>query len=144
MFAIDDEKLPPPNPAVAAHASSSQNCAPALWCSSQPLGTTTASSTVGISSKAALMAVHLLPPNLGTAKVYGRRSMEPTRFGTAVSQNCWGKESLIPTLPRLITTIVHSTQTLKPMCSANTDKTRFFRASDLPVRSQNSSSSGSH
>src|SRR5215217_3357195 len=56
------------------------------------------------------------------------RSAEPIRFGTAVSQNCSGSDSVIPTLPRLITTIVHSTQTLKPMCSANTERNRFFRA----------------
>jgi hypothetical protein len=43
----------------------------------------------------------------------------------------------------LITTIVHSTQTLKPRCSAKTEKTRFLRAILLPRLSQNRSSSGS-
>ena len=32
----------------------------------------------------------------------------------------------MPALPRLRTTIVHSTQTLKPRCSAKIEKTRFF------------------
>ena len=40
----------------------------------------------------------------------------------------------MPTLPRLRTTIVQSTQTQKPMCSANIDKTRFLRAIRWPVR----------
>ena len=42
----------------------------------------------------------------------------------------------MPTLPRLITTIVHSTQTLKPRFSAKIEKIRFLRAIALPVASQ--------
>src|SRR5688572_7278333 len=42
-----------------------------------------------------------------------------------------------------MTTIVHSTQTLKPRCSAKIDNARFLRAIRLPVRSQNASFSGS-
>ena len=46
-------------------------------------------------------------------------------------------------LPRLITTIVHSTQIEKPRCSAKIEKARFLRAMRLPVASQNCSFSGS-
>ena len=49
----------------------------------------------------------------------------------------------MPTLPRLRTTIVHSTQTLKPMCSAKIEKMRFLRAIRSPVRRPERSSSGS-
>src|SRR5215212_1296228 len=107
MLAIDDEKLPPPTPAVAAHASRIQNCASALWEASQPLGTTMATSSTGMSNSDALTVVHSRPPKRGTANVYGMRSVEPIRFGTAVSQNCSGTESAMPTFARLITTIVH-------------------------------------
>ena len=40
----------------------------------------------------------------------------------------------IPALPRLRTTIVHSTQMLKPRCSAKIENARFLRAIRLPVR----------
>lgn len=102
-----------------------------------------ASSSVGISSSDALIVVQARPPNLGTAKVYGILRKEPMRLGTAVSRNSSGTERVIPTLPRFSTTIVHSTQMLNPMCSANTDHARFLRAMRLPVCSQNSSFSGS-
>src|SRR3954447_4421202 len=49
----------------------------------------------------------------------------------------------MPMLPRLSTTIVHSTQMLKPMCSANIESMRFLRAIFSPVAAQNSSLSGS-
>src|SRR3954453_4552948 len=71
------------------------------------------------------------------------RSADPIRLGSAVSQNCSGSESVIPTLPRLITTIVQSTQMLKPKCSAKIEKERFLRAIRSPFSSQNRSSSGS-
>src|SRR5215211_7561947 len=70
------------------------------------------------------------------------RRAEPIRFGTAVSQNCSGSDSVIPTLPRLITTIVHSTQTLLLKGSATTERNRFLRAIRRPFCSQNSSFSG--
>jgi hypothetical protein len=49
----------------------------------------------------------------------------------------------MPMLPRLMTTIVHSTQTLKPRCSAKIDQIRFRWATFLPVVSQKTASSGS-
>src|SRR5437763_9043222 len=110
MLVIDDEKLPPPNPAVAAHARRIQNCVSWLWWASQPLGRMIATSATGMNSSDALIPVHSRPPNLGTAKVYGRRSPEPIRLGNAVSQNDSGSDSTIPMLARLITMIVHSTQ----------------------------------
>jgi hypothetical protein len=69
MLAIDEEKLPPPRPAVAAQASSTASWVPWLWPASHPLGTTRASRSVGINSSEALMVVHARPPNRGTAKV---------------------------------------------------------------------------
>ena len=50
------------------------------------------------------------------------------RLGTSVNRNSSDTESVIPMLPRLRTTIVHSTQTLNPMCSANIEKMRFLLA----------------
>ncbi len=69
MLAIEEEKLPPPTPAVAAHASRTQNWVSWPCPASHPLGTTVASSRVGIKSSEALVAVHARPPNLGTANV---------------------------------------------------------------------------
>src|SRR5919204_378153 len=57
MFAIDEEKLPPPKPAVAAQANRTQNWAPWLSPATQPLGTTIARSRAGISSSEALIVV---------------------------------------------------------------------------------------
>jgi exopolyphosphatase / guanosine-5'-triphosphate,3'-diphosphate pyrophosphatase len=47
MFAMDEEKLPPPTPAVAAQASRTQSWVACPWWASQPLGTTTATSVAG-------------------------------------------------------------------------------------------------
>ena len=69
MFAIEEEKLPPPRPAEAAHSARTQICVACDCASSQPLGTRNASSEVGISSSDALMPVHRRPPNRGTANV---------------------------------------------------------------------------
>ena len=69
MFAIEEEKFPPPRPAEAAHSASTQICVEWLCSSSQPLGTRNASSVTGMNSSEALMPVHLRPPNLGTANV---------------------------------------------------------------------------
>src|SRR5918997_2591774 len=144
MFAIDEEKSPPPKPAVAAHSASTHICVQWLWSCSQPLGTSKASSSTGISSSDALMPVHARPPNRGTANVYGIRSVAPTRFGSAMSKNCSDSDSVKPALARLMTTIVHSTQIENPRCSAKIDSVRFLRAIRRPPDSQNASSSGSH
>src|SRR2546423_864538 len=125
MLAIDDEKLPPPNPAVAAQSTSTHSWVECACCASHPLGTTIARRSVGMSSRAALTAVHARPPNLGTAKVYGMRSTDPTRFGTRVRRNSSDTDSEMPMLPRLRTTTVHSTQTQNPTCSAYIDQSRF-------------------
>src|SRR3954452_6015074 len=127
MLAIDEEKLPPPTPAVAAQATRTQNCVSCDCEASPPLGTTSATSSAGMNSRLALIVVHVRPPKRGTANVYGMRSAEPTRFGTAVSQNCSGSDSVIPALPRLRTMIVHSTQMLKPRCSAKIETMRLRR-----------------
>src|SRR5207302_4026885 len=106
MFAIDDEKLPPPTPAVAAHSSSTHSWVSWLWCRSHPLGTTMAKRSVGMSSRAALIVVHARPPNLGTANVYGMRNIEPMRLGTSVRRNNSDTDRLMPMFARLMTTIV--------------------------------------
>ncbi len=69
MFDIEEEKLPPPNPAVAAQPSSTQNCVSWACSANQPLGTTIASSRQGIISSEALIVVQSRPPKRGTAKV---------------------------------------------------------------------------
>src|SRR3569832_471061 len=71
------------------------------------------------------------------------RSSEPIRFGTSVSRNNSETDNVMPWLARLRTMIVHTTQMLNPMCSANIDHIKFFLAIFDPERSQKSSSSGS-
>jgi hypothetical protein len=70
------------------------------------------------------------------------RRVEPTRFGSAIIQNCSESDIVMPTFARLMTMIVHSTQMLNPRFSAKIEKTRFLRAIALPVCSQKASSSG--
>ncbi len=62
MLAIEEAKLPPPKPAVAATASSAAN---GRW----GWATAQASDTQGISRSAAEAVVQLRPPKTGTAKV---------------------------------------------------------------------------
>jgi len=69
MFAIEEEKFPPPRPADAAQSASTHICVEWLCWSSQPVGTRKASSVTGISSSEALIVVHTRPPNFGTANV---------------------------------------------------------------------------
>src|SRR5687768_5988750 len=126
MFAIEEEKLPPPTPAVAAQAIRIHICVPCDCAASQPLGTRNASSAVGMISSDALIVVHARPPYLGTAKVYGIRRNDPTRFGTATRMNSSEIDSVMPMFARLMTTIVHSTQMLNPRFSAKIEKIRFF------------------
>ena len=62
MFAIDEAKLPPPTPAVAAIRQNAQyGVAGSLH--------GVRDSSVGTSSSSALTTVQLRPPNLGTANV---------------------------------------------------------------------------
>src|SRR5438105_5720336 len=114
MVAIDEEKFPPPTPAVAAQISSTSNCVLWLCPCIHPLGTRNASSVVGMNNSDALIVVHIRPPNFGTANVYGIRIAEPTRFGIDTSQN--DSDTLIgsPAAARLSTTTDQSTQMAKP------------------------------
>src|SRR5215217_4142643 len=98
---------------------------------------------VGISSSSAETTVQFRPPNFGTAKVYGSRSSEPTRFGMATSQNSCCGVKLKPALASIAALTLHSSQTEKPRCSAKIEKIRFRRATGLPVDSQKLGSSGS-
>ena len=79
MLVIDDAKLPPPTPAVAAAISSIVNDTPGFRMIAMKI--------VGMSSRAAEMMVKLRPPKVATAKVYGSRSTAPTSVGSAVSRN---------------------------------------------------------
>src|SRR5215204_3808621 len=100
MLAIDEAKLPPPTPAVAAMMMKTQYGVSGRC-------TTTVNRIVGRTSIRALNTAQLRPPNFGTANVYGRRSSEPTRLGTATSQNsCWG-ENVKPTLVRSAALTLH-------------------------------------
>ena len=84
MLAIELAKLPPPRPAVAAMRQNTQYGVSGRC-------TAYANPSVGMSSSAALAIVQLRPPNFGTAKVYGSRSSEPTRLGSATSRkSCCG------------------------------------------------------
>ena len=79
MFAIDDEKFPPPTPATDAQSSSVVNDTPG--CSAK------AASTQGTMRMPAEKIVQLRPPNLAVANVYGRRRTPPTAVGSVVSRN---------------------------------------------------------
>ncbi len=79
MLAIDEAKLPPPTPATAATTSRVD--------SETPGSMTASANSSGTTSSKALNTVQLRPPNLATAKVYGRRSVAPTSAGTIVSRN---------------------------------------------------------
>src|SRR5919106_1641690 len=136
MFAMLEAKLPPPRPAVTAATMNIQYGV---------LGfdTHTTSRVHGISSSRALTTVQFRPPNLATAKVYGKRIVAPTRLGTAASQNSWSTEKSKPACTRNTALTLHSIQTEKPMCSARMDHTRFRRATFAPPPAQNSGFSGS-
>ena len=69
MFAIDEEKLPPPKPASAAQPIRTHSCVSWACDASQPEGTRNASREVGMSSSDALIVVHARPPKRGTANV---------------------------------------------------------------------------
>jgi hypothetical protein len=135
MLVIEEAKLPPPRPAVAATRTKNQYGVPGSL-------TANASRPVGTTSNRALATVQFRPPNLGTANVYGTRSTEPTKLGTATSQNSWSTENAKPAAGRLTTTTLHSSHTEKARCSARIEKMRFLVATRRPVRFQNDSSSG--
>src|SRR5438067_13782923 len=97
MFAIEDAKLPPPSPAVAAASRNAQYGVP-VWVrhhTMEPSGT---------SSSAADAVVQFLPPNRATATVYGIRMNDPTRFGTATSHSSWSTGKWKPAAGRLTAT----------------------------------------
>src|SRR5947209_2654544 len=122
MLAIEEAKLPPPKPAVAAMATSRQ----------------------GITNSIAEMVVQLRPPKTGTANVYGSRRKAPTPLGIATRHNAWLAVSAQPDAaacpwgPAVMwtTTMLHNIQTLNPTCSAKMEKIRLRRAIGLPVDSQ--------
>src|SRR5690348_9354157 len=116
MLAIDDEKLPPPTPAIAATSSIVENDTPGR--------STNAAATVGTSNSAALKIVQLRPPNLATANVYGSRMPAPTAVGSVVSKNfCDGSNPYAG--PRKSTNTDHKLQIEKPMCSERIEKSRL-------------------
>ena len=62
MFAIDEAKLPPPNPHSSAMIANSQNVVPGSWTAS-PI------QMAGIASDAVEMTVQRRPPRIGTMKL---------------------------------------------------------------------------
>src|SRR5215203_4741336 len=99
--------------------------------------------TMGMTSRTALMTVHVRPPKRVTANVYGRRMRAPTRLGRATSQNFWLKVYGKRAGGRATTMTLHSVHTEKPRCSAKTEKIRFRRATRRPVVAQKDGFSGS-
>src|ERR1700739_712801 len=89
MLAIDEAKLPPPKPAVAAMAARTGN---GIWGGL----TAHASSRHGTTNSDAEMIVQLRPPKTGTAKVYGSLRNAPTPLGMATRHRAWLAESAQP------------------------------------------------
>src|SRR5262245_1116636 len=89
MFAMLEEKFPPPRPAVAAATAITQNGVEG-WL------TSVMSKHVGIKRSRALTIVQLRPPKRGTANVYGNRANAPTNPGSATSWNNWSVVYLKP------------------------------------------------
>src|SRR5438132_4208535 len=135
MFAMLEAKLPPPSPAVEAASAISQK---GVWgrC------TRTARLAAGIRSRSALTTVQLRPPNFGTAKVYGKRMIDPTSPGTETSVKSCAVVYLNPAAGSRVAAMLHTSHTEKPMFSARIDQMRFRRAIDRPVASQKCGSSG--
>src|SRR2546421_5866054 len=128
MLVIDEAKLPPPTPVIAARIISVVYDTPGL--------TRIAVGIAGSSSRAALMIVQFRPPKVATAKVYGSRSTEPTNAGTAVSRNL-PAGSMWYAGPRNSTMTDHIVQIEKPTCSEKMEKMRLRRATRAPVAAQN-------
>src|SRR5215207_3787276 len=133
MFAIDEAKLPPPRPAVAAASSRAQYAVDGSE-------TSHASSSVGINSSSALTTVQVRPPKRAGAKVYGNRAVAPTSPGIDTSQNSWPVVSENPASLSLTATTLQSCQTEKPRNSAKIEKPRLRRATRAPVSAQKSAS----
>ena len=112
--------------------------------------TAQASSRQGMTSSVAEIIVQFRPPKTGTANVYGSRRKAPTPLGTATSHSAWVAVSAnpdaagLPSAPAVIctTTMLHSSHTENPMCSAKIDQIRLRLAVGLPTVPQNSGSSG--
>src|SRR5437016_165184 len=108
MLVIEEAKLPPPTPVIAARIISVVYETPGC--------TRIAAGTVGSSSSDALMMVQFRPPKTATARVYGSRSTEPTSAGTAVNRNL-PAGSMWYFGPRNNTMTDQIVQIEKPMCS---------------------------
>jgi len=137
MLAIEEAKLPPPTPASAAMPTSAMN-------GSSGLLTAQARAPVGRSRRRADTTVQLRPPNRGTAKVYGIRSVAPTSAGVETSQNISLTLRSKPTPLSCGTTMLQSAQTAKPRNSAKMDSQRLRRAMGRPVVAHWVGFSGSH
>src|SRR3989440_5649848 len=123
MLVIDEAKLPPPTPVIAARIISVVYDTPGL--------TRIAVGIAGSSSRAALMIVQLRPPKVATANVYGSRSTDPTSAGTAVSRN-FPAGSMWDAGPRNSTLTHHIVQMEKPRGSDRVGKIRVPRATLAP------------
>src|SRR3954469_16227017 len=135
MLVIEEAKLPPPTPAMAATSTNVPSEVPGCI--------TSAHSDVGTSRSSALATVQLRPPNRATASVYGTRSTAPTSVGVEVSRNLSPTDS--PYFGPMNSTITdHRLHIEKPTCSVRMDRMRLRRAVARPGGAQNSGSSGSH
>jgi hypothetical protein len=84
----------------------------------------------------------LRPPKRATAKVYGTRTIEPTRVPMATRKNL--SAGVSPYSGPMKSTITDQrVQIENPMCSESTENQRFRRATFSPVSFQKVSFSGS-
>lgn len=137
MLAIELAKLPPPTPPSAAISSSTPKGVSGL-------DTAKPRSVAGIRRSPAETMVQLRPPKMATMKVYGKRSVAPTRLGSEISQNASELDRVNPAPGSITTTIDQSCQMMKPRNSAKIDQPRLRRAMGRPSLCQNFGSSGSH
>src|SRR5215216_1719489 len=79
--------------------------------------------------------VQLRLPKRGTIKVYGMRSVAPTRLGMEISQKISDVVIVKPAAGSWTTTMDQSCQTTKPRNSAKMDQFRFRFAMERPLDS---------
>src|SRR5919112_736010 len=128
ILAMELAKFPPPKPARAATSSMTPKGVSGLE-------THSARPMEGIRSSRADTMVQLRPPKRGTMKVYGMRSVAPTRLGMEISQKISDVEKLNPAAGSWTTTMDQSCHTTKPRNSAKIDQLRLRRAMVRPADS---------
>ena len=136
MLVIDDAKLPPPKPVMAATARNQPNP------NSPGFIISIIVSPVGMSSTTAEKIAQLRPPNLAVACVYGIRRQEPTSVAVAAMTNFWSM--LMPYSGPMNRAITENRDQIEnPTCSQMTDQIRLRLAIAALPLSQATRSSGS-